>query len=446
VGPGYLLTQPEDLTAYAFDATPLTQPPAAVVRPGSAAEVSAILELANREGIPVVPRGAGTNLSGGAVPVSHGILLVLNRLDRILEIDEANLTATLQAGVILADLHREVESRGLFYPPDPSSLRVATIGGTVAEGAGGPRAVKYGTTKDYVLGLEVVLPTGEIIRTGGKTVKNVSGYNLTQFLVGSEGTLGVVTEVTVRLLPLPEAKRTGLAIFASLEAAAEAVSGIIRRRIIPRTLELMERASIALIEDYCPSGLPREAAAVLLIEVDGSQADVPYQWQRVREACREHGAQEFREAATPEEAEALWAGRRSHYAALARARPSIVIEDVTVPRQAVPAMVRAIREAAARHGIEVGLVAHAGDGNMHPDIIYDARDPEQQRRAQALAGDIFRAALALGGTITGEHGVGLLKAPYLEWQWGREGVAALRRLKRALDPNNILNPGKIFPA
>lgn len=372
------------------------------------------------------------------------MVVVTTQFNRILEIDEDNLTATVQPGMILADFHHAVEAVGLFYPPDPASLSVATLGGTVAEGAGGPRGVKYGTTKDYVIGLEVVLASGEIIRTGSKTMKDVSGYDLTHLFVGSEGTLGIITEITVRLLPLPEAKETCLAVFDSIDDAARAVTATIRSRIIPATLELLDDVTMRCIEAYKPTGLPQDAEAILLIEVDGSREEVARQLDRVVASARQAGAREVKVAQNEAEREALWQARRSAFAAMSRARPSIVVEDATVPRPAIPAMVRAIREAAHRHRVQVGLMAHAGDGNMHPQIMCDLRDEEEMGRVELFTQEIFRAALEMGGTLTGEHGIGLQKRPFLAWQFGDGGVEAMRRIKHALDPNGILNPGKVL--
>ncbi|MFH1484754.1 MAG: FAD-linked oxidase C-terminal domain-containing protein [Chloroflexota bacterium] len=445
VGKEDLFTSPEDLVCYSYDATPTPHLPDAVVLPSSVEEISSVLKLANEEKIPVVPRGAGTNLSGGTVPVRSGIVMPLTRLNRIIEVDEENLTATVQPGVVLADFQREVESRGLFYPPDPGSINVATMGGTVSEDAGGPRGVKYGTTKDYVKGLEVVTPRGEIIRAGGKTVKNVSGYDLVHLFVGAEGTLGIITEITVRLLPLPEAKRTCLAIFNTIDAAAEAVSAIIRKKIVPACLELLDDVTMAHVEAYKPVGFPLGAEACLLIEVDGSAAEVPILLERVSEACRQQGAREVKVAQTREESEALWTARRIRFAALARARPTIITEDATVPRPALPKAMRAIKEAAKKYDVQVGLVAHAGDGNIHPGIMCDARDAEEMHRVQLFTEEVFKVALELGGTLSGEHGIGLLKSCFLPWQHSDETMETMRRIKQALDPNNILNPGKIFP-
>ncbi|MBI2909926.1 MAG: FAD-binding protein [Chloroflexi bacterium] len=445
VGKGNVFTLPEDLVCYSYDATPTPHSPDAVALPDSAQRISAILKLANEKKIPVVPRGAGTNLSGGTIPIQGGIVLPLTRMNRILELDEDNLTATVQPGLVLADFQREVEGRGLFYPPDPGSLNVATMGGTVSEDAGGPRGAKYGTTKDYVKGLQVVLPTGEIIRTGGKTIKNVSGYDLTHLLVGAEGTLGVITEITVRLLPLPEAKLTCLAIFNTIDEAAEAVSAIVRNRIVPASLELMDDVTISYVEAYKPVGLPRDAGACLLIDVDGSAVDVPILLEKVSALCRQQGAREVRVAKTKEESDALWAARRIRFAALARARPTIITEDATVPRPLLPKAIRAFKEAAREYNVQVGFVAHAGDGNIHPGIMCDARDAEEMGRVQLFIQKVFKTALELKGTLSGEHGIGLLKSSFLPWQHGDEAVEAMRRIKRALDPNDILNPGKIFP-
>jgi len=444
VGEEHVLTAPEDLVCYAYDATPFTYLPDAVVIPGDTAEVAEVLRLANWERIPVIPRGSGTNISGGTAPERGGIVLHMSRFDKILEIDEENLTATVEPGVILADFHKAVEARGLFYPPDPASLSVATLGGTVSEGAGGPRGLKYGTTKDYVLGLEVVLPTGEVLWTGNKTTKNVSGYDLTHLFVGSEGTLGVITKIILRLLPLPPAKRTLLAIYDDLDDAARTVSAIIAARIIPTTLELMDRATMEFIESYKPVGMPLDAEAVLLIEVDGDADQVDREADIVAEACRRHGAREVQVARDAEEAERLWAGRRTAYAAVARRYQTVIVEDATVPRNKLPQMVRRTRELAEKHGLTVTILAHAGDGNMHPLILTDIRDAEQMRRVEEFTADLFAAALEMGGALTGEHGIGLLKKEFLKWQYGEAGVALMRRIKAAFDPNHILNPGKVF--
>jgi glycolate oxidase len=372
------------------------------------------------------------------------LVLAMVRMDRIIEIDAENLTATAQPGVILGRFKKEIETTGLFYPPDPSSFNVASLGGTVAESAGGLSGVKYGTTKDYIIGLEVALASGELIRVGGKTLKNVSGYDLTHLFVGSEGTLGVITEVTARLLPLPEGRRTALAVFDRIEDAAEAVSQIIKHKIVPRSLELVDGESMKWIEAYRPTGLPLDAEAILIIEVDGRLAQLDGDMEQVVAACGEQHAREVRVAQTAEEADALWAARRAHYPALARSAPTIIIEDVTVPRHHLPRMVKMVKEASQRLGLQIGMVAHAGEGNLHPDIMCDVRDAEQMARVERFIEELVREALALGGTLTGEHGVGSMKAPFMSWQFGEAGIDVMKRIKATLDPKGILNPDKLF--
>jgi len=434
----------EDLVAYTNDATHRRELPAAVVAPESVDEVAAVLRYANGRGIPVTPRGAGTGLAGGAVPAPGGLVLDLKRLNRILEIDDRNLTATVECGVVTGDFQREVEARGLFYPPDPQSLAVCTIGGNVATRAGGPRGVKYGTTKDYVLGLEAVLPDGSVISYGGKSVKMSAGYDLARVFTGSEGTLGVITKVTLRLLVLPPCRRVMVAAFPELDSAAEAVSALIARGAEPSMLEMLDRIAVASLQRYLPLGLPPELEAFLIIEVDGHPAKVEEDCALVAEVCREYGVHEVRVARDAAEAERILQARRALFPAAARAAPNLVIEDATVPRTQVPAMVRAIRRIAERHRVLISITGHIGDGNLHPGIIMDRRFPESVRRAEQAMAEIAREALNLGGTLSGEHGVGLLKAPFLEWEFGEAGVALMRRLKRAFDPHGIMNPGKIL--
>lgn len=445
VGTRYALTDPVELACYAYDATHHTYHPDIVLMPADVEEVSAILRLANRERIPVVPRGSGTSLSGGATPVRGGIVLRTVRLNRILEIDTANLTATVEPGVVTGDFQRAVESVGLFYPPDPSSLSVSTMGGNVGHGAGGPRGVKYGTTKDYVIGLEVVLADGRILQTGGKTVKNSSGYDLTHLLVGSEGTLGVITKINVRLLPLPEAKQTALAVFDSLDTAAEAVAQIIAAKIVPTTLELVDNFTLRRVQEYKDVGLPNDAQGVLLMEVDGFNEEVAHQITVVADIAERCGAREVKVARTREENDHLWSARRSAYAALAKTRPTALVEDATVPRNRIPDIIRKMYDLAHKYDVEVTVVGHAGDGNTHPVVLTDWRDREEMERADKFSDELFRAAVAMGGTLSGEHGIGVSKAKYMAWQHGREGLAAMRLVKQAFDPNGILNPGKVIP-
>lgn len=445
VGEQHVLHSPADLAAYAYDATPLYRSlPTVVVFPGSTADVQAILALASSRGIPVIPRGSATNLSGGTVAINGGIMLVMTRMARILEIDAANLTATVQPGVTTAALAKEADARGLFYPPDPGSQVVSTIGGNVAENAGGLRGLKYGVTRDYVMGLEAVLPTGETIRTGGKNAKDVAGYDLTRLLVGSEGTLAVITEVIVKLIPKPASKRACLALFDDLEKAAHTVARIIENRIIPCTLEYMDRGTVKAVEDFAHVGLP-DCEALLFIEQDGPQAVVDADIELVGKICREEGARDVKVAATPEEGTKLAEARRFALSALARLRPTTVLEDATVPRSRLAEMVRFIADTARRYNLEICTFGHAGDGNLHPTCLTDERDHEEIERVEKAFAEIFDKALAMGGTITGEHGVGVAKQDYLEWKAGAAGIEVMRRLKAAFDPAGILNPGKVLP-
>lgn len=444
LGQENVFTSKEDLICYSYDSTPVDALPDVVAAPATRDEIVAIVKLANEEKIPVIPRGGGTNLSGGSVPVSGGIVLALHRMNKILEVDTDNLTVTSEPGVITAKLHQAVEKAGLFYPPDPQSMFMSTIGGNVAENAGGPRGVKYGVTRDYVLGLEVVTPTGEVVRVGGKTIKNVSGYDLIRLFTGSEGTLGVITEITLRLVPMPEAKRTLLALFDRLDDAAQAVSGIIKQRIIPTTLELMDHKAMELIEAFKPVGFPMDVEGALLIEVDGSAADVDSQIVKVEETCKACGAREVKVAQDAAQAAQLWIGRRSAFGAMARSARTVLTEDATVPRSRVPDIVRVIQQAAEKHRITIPILGHTGDGNMHPCILCDDRDPEEMKRVDAAVDEIFEAALAMGGTLSGEHGIGIIKQKYMEWEFGQAGLDMMRAIKKAVDPNNIMNPGKIF--
>lgn len=440
VGERNALLDPADLAAYAYDATHYTCVPDIVLLPADTTEVSAILSIANRELIPVVARGSGTSLCGGATPLHGGIVLHLARLDRVLAIDPVEFTATVEPGVILADFQRQVERLGLFYPPDPSSLSVATLGGTVAQGSGGPRGVKYGTTKDYVIGLEAVLADGRVLCTSAD-----DGYDLTHLLVTSEGTLAVITKITVRLLPLPEAKQTALAVFDSFETAAEAVAALIAARIVPTTLELMDNFTIRKVEGFRPVGLPVDAEGMLLMEVDGYPAEVAQQVEEVAAIAARSGAREVKVARSREENDTLWAGRRAAYAALAMARPTAVVEDATVPRNRIPDVVRKLKGLATKYRLEVTVLAHAGDGNTHPIILCDWRDNEEMERVHRFADELFRATVAMGGTLSGEHGIGIVKNRFMEWQHGPAGIAAMRLVKQVFDPNNILNPGKVLP-
>jgi len=445
VGPEHIKDDEATRVAHSYDATPMLQAlPDAVVYPSSTDEVSRIMKVLSRHRIPVVSRGSGTNLAGGTVPVSGGVVMVMHRMNRILEMDLENLTAVVQPGLITRDFMAEVERHGLFYPPDPSSMAISTIGGNIAEGSGGLRGLKYGTTKDYVIGLEAVLASGEIIRTGGKLMKDVAGYDLTKLLVGSEGTLAIITEATLKLIPPPEAKRTMLAMYRSLDDAARTVSKIIEARIIPATLEFMDNPTIRVVDGFAKLGLPHDMEAILLIEQDGDPAAVARDIERIADICRAERADRVEVAATPEEGLKLMTARRSALTALARLRPTTILEDATVPRSKIADMVREIGRIAAKYNVHIATFGHAGDGNLHPTATTDARDRDEIERVEAAFEEIFEAAIRLGGTITGEHGVGIVKAPFLEWKVGAAGIAVMRGIKQAFDPDNLLNPGKMF--
>jgi glycolate oxidase len=440
---GEVFTQHEDLICFSYDALNQKYLPEAVAFARTAGQVSELLRLANRHLFPIIPRGSGSGFTGGSVPVNGGLVLSLTRMNNIIEIDTDNLFAEVEPGVITAAFQSAVEKHGLFYPPDPASLKFSTLGGNVAECAGGPRCVKYGVTKDYVLGLEVVLPGGDIVKTGAKTMKSVAGYDLTSLLVGSEGTLGVITRIYLKLLPLPETRRTMQAIFLSMDAAAKTVSEIIRAKIIPSTLEFIDQAAIRCVEDYLKAGLPVHAEAILIIEVDGDKEVVDKYAAKIEQICMHGGAEKVKTAQTAQEADELWKVRRSISASLLRLNPHKINEDITVPRSRVPDIIRTIREIAQRaHLINVNF-GHAGDGNIHTNFMINRDDHDELERAEQAVSDIFRATVAYGGTISGEHGIGIAKAPYLTLEVGEKGIEIIRRIKQSFDPNNILNPNKI---
>jgi glycolate oxidase len=446
VGDAHVLTAEEDLLAYGFDATWYESRPLAVVLPAQTSEVCALHQIAARERLALTPRAMGSGLSGGAVPFGGSLVLGVMRMNRILEIDERNAVAIVEPGVVNADLQRAVEARGLFYPPDPSSLKQSAIGGNVAENAGGARCLKYGVTGDYVMALEVVLPGGEILRTGGKMLKNVTGYNLRALFTGAEGTLGTITQITLRLLPKPRFTRTATAVFADIEAAAATVNATMQAGLQPTAIELMDRLTMQCVEAMAPTGLPIDAEALLLFAVDGNhEAIVEADLESIAAIARDLGATATRVAADEAESERLWSARRAISPALARRRPHKLGEDISIPRSEIVAMIRAVREIAARHRLEIPLFGHAGDGNLHPNILCDRRDPEEMARVRPAAREIFEAAVALGGTLSGEHGIGLLKKQFLELDLGPEAIATMRRIKDAIDPLGIMNPGKIFP-
>jgi glycolate oxidase len=447
VGQEGVLTSPEDMVAYSFDSTFAEHRPDVVVLPTTTDQVSRVLALAHQKRLAVVPRGMASGLAAASVPFDGGIALSLTRLNRILEIDEENMTATVESGIVTADLQAEVEKRGLFYPPDPSSIKQSTIGGNIACNAGGPRCLKYGITGDYVLGLKVVLADGRVLETGGKAIKDVVGYDLNSLFVGSEGTLGVITEALLRLTVKPKYVRTARAEFLALDDAARTVNAILSAGIVPATLEMMDETAIACIEEAMELGLPLDVEAILIIEADGSDEDaVVREIEAAAHICRENGARDVSVAKDEDERASLWQARRSVSPSLARKAPNKLGEDITVPRSAIPEAIRRIKAISAKYGLPIVVFGHAGDGNLHPNILFDKRDPDQWHKIEPIVGEIFGTALDLEGTLSGEHGVGTLKRPYVEQALGSVSIDVQRSLKQALDPLDILNPGKVLPA
>ena len=449
VGQSNVLVSAEEMEPYTHDeVVGLRADPEVVVRVTSAEQVAQIFRLAQRERVPVTPRGAGYGLSGGAVPVHGGIVLSTEKMNHILEIDPENLMVTVEPGVITGDIHRAVEAEGLFYPPDPASLDSCSIGGNIAEGAGGPRAVKYGVTKDYVCGLEIVLPSGEIITCGGKLVKNVTGYNLVQLLIGSEGTLAVVTEIILRLLPLPKVQIDLLVPYDDFQAAASTVSDFIAHRVLPTTIEFMEQDSILAVERLLQREMPyHDAQAHLLIQLDGNRREaVDADCEVVGNLCLEHGARDVLVAKDQHTRDRLWEARRLIIDALNHESPMNHMEDVVVPRAEIPPLLKGIKEIARRHSVRIVCFGHAGDGNVHVNVLKDnIPDDRWEPLVPAVTEDIYRLSLSLGGMITGEHGVGVTRRKYLPLALDEVQIEVMRRIRAAFDPNRILNPGKIFP-
>jgi glycolate oxidase len=445
LGAEQVFLEETDRATYSYDAAVLEPVmPAIVLRPGSPEELGQVVRLCHENSLPLTVRGAGTNLSGGSIPGRGGAVVLTTALNKILEINEADLYAVVQPGVITARLAAAVEAKGLFYPPDPGSMAVSTLGGNVAENAGGLRGLKYGVTRDYVMGLTFFAATGESIKTGSRTVKCVSGYNLAALLVGSEGTLGVISEITLKLIPLPSARRAMMATFDTVRQASETVAAIIAAKIVPATLEFLDNFTIRAVEDYSHAGLPTDAAALLLIEVDGHPAVVAEEAGRVEALCRRHAAAQVYTAQDAAERDRVWSARRSALPALAKLKPTCVLEDATVPRSRIPAMIQALEEISRRYDLPIGAFGHAGDGNLHPTILTDRRNREEWARVEAAVDAIFAKALELGGTLSGEHGIGKAKARFLAKEFGQGTILYSRRIKAAVDPNNILNPGKII--
>lgn len=434
-----------DRLSYSYDAAVLDQVlPALILRPVSSEALGQAIRLCNENSLPLTVRGAGTNLSGGTIPKEGGVVILTTALNRILEINEGDLYAIVQPGLVTAKLAAAVEAKGLFYPPDPGSQAVSTIGGNVAENAGGLRGLRYGVTRDYVMGLEFFDSNGELVKAGARTVKCVTGYNLGGLLVGSEGTLGVFNQIILKLIPLPASRKAMMAVFDDVLKASETVASIIANRIVPVTLEFMDNFTIRAVEDFSHVGLPTDAAALLLIEVDGHPVQVADDAARVEELCRRMGAMEVRVAETAQERDKVWEARRAALSALSRVRPTTVLEDATVPRSKIPEMISSIEGIARQFDLKIGTFGHAGDGNLHPTILTDRRDAEEWARVERAIDAIFEKALELGGTLSGEHGIGSAKSRFLEKETGRGAIMYSRRIKAALDPKNILNPGKVI--
>ncbi len=445
VGDEDILTDREDLESYSYDATTTwAHVPDVVVFPTSTEEVSKILKLANENLIPVTPRGSGTNVSGGSVPIMGGIVLCTARMNRIIEINKENLVAVVEPGVVLQDFNTALAKEGLFYPPDPQSFLAATIGGTVAENAGGPAGVKYGVTKHYVLGLEVVLADGSVVNLGGITSKNVTGYDLPMLFTGSEGTLGVITKITLRLLPKPPFTKTLMAVYSDLTIASDSVHKVLSAGIVPSKIELLDNWVIRSIEEMMSMGLPTDADAILLFECDGIRSAVEEEIRHIESVCKEGGAVDVRVAETQEEADKYWLARRAGFAAVFRKAPTVLAEDVTVPRDKIPMLVSKCKELSKKYDVEVVIIGHAGDGNLHPSILTNIQDREHYERATSCMHDIIEYALEIGGVLSGEHGIGLEKKKFLAKAMDPKAIEILRSIKRVLDPNNILNPGKIW--
>jgi glycolate oxidase subunit GlcD len=444
VGRDDILYDLKDLIAYSYDATPRQEMPDVVVFPRTTAEVSAIMKLAHREGIPVIARGAGTNLSGGTIPVRGGIILEMSRMNRILEINTANQRAVVEPGVVNLDLQNALAPLGFFYPPDPASQKSSTLGGNVGENAGGPLCLRYGVTSKYVCGMEVVLADGEVVEIGDY-VADPPGYDLRGLLIGSEGMLGVATKLILHIIPKPEATRTMLAIFDHLEDGGRAVSEIISRGILPGALELLDKKMCWVIEQSVSAGYPTDAEGVLLIEVAGLADTLDKQVEEISEICQKNKVRELRIAQTDAERDALWKGRRGAFGAVARICPPYSVCDGTVPRDKLAQALHRVGEIAEKYHVLIANVAHAGDGNLHPLILFDANDPEERAAAKKAGNEVLDTCIAFGGTITGEHGIGLEKMSAMPLMFHPADIAAMRRIKEVFDPDDILNPGKMFP-
>jgi glycolate oxidase len=439
---GRYLDRPEELACYAYDAFVVEALPDAVIFPETTQEVSNIVKIASRYKVPVTCRGAGTSVCGAPIPVRHGIVLCFSKMDKIIDVNTRDRYIIVQPGVVNADVQKALAPFGFFYPPDPGSMSTATIGGNMAMNAGGPRCLKYGVTVDYVLGMEVVLASGDIIRFGSKNIKDVTGYKLSSLFCGSEGTLGIITEAILKVRPLPETVKTLMVTFDDLDNTAKAVTDIIGSGIIPVAMELMDKLTLNTIEDGANLGLDREAQGSLLIEIDGMKEACEREMTLIIEKVKENGAIHVQEAGSEVERERLWTARRSAYGVFAKLAPDIVSEDVTVPVSKVPEMIRKIVDITDKYGLKVGVLAHAGDGNMHPMIPANKADKEEWQRVERAFDEIFKAAAALDGTLSGEHGIGLAKSDYLPLVMNTATIDFMKKIKQAVDPDGILNPGK----
>ncbi len=440
-----VLTAKEDLNAYSYDGTTTwTHMPDVVVLPTTTEQISRVLKLANENKVPVTTRGAGTNVSGGSIPIKGGIVLCTVKMNKILDINKTNLTATVEPGVVLQNFNTALAKEGLFYPPDPQSFLGCTMGGTVAENAGGPYCVKYGVTKQYLLGLEVVLANGYVMKVGGVTVKNRTGYELVMLFTGSEGTLAVITKITVRLLPMPAASKTMMAVFDDMIAGGQAVSNIIGSGVVPAKSAFVDNFVIRRIEQMTPMGLPLDANALMLLMDDGNPAAVETDTQQIVDILKKSGAKEVKIAKDADEAAAYWKMRSAGFAAVFGAAHTVLAEDVAVPRDKLAEFIKKLGEISERTGFFIQYLGHAGDGNLHPSIFTDIRKEDEFARAQAAMGEIFRAALSLGGVLSGEHGIGLEKQRFLKEAMDPVALDLMKKIKGILDPNNILNPGKIW--
>jgi glycolate oxidase len=445
VGRGDVLTKKVDLASYAYDGTTSwIHEPDVVVFPTSAQEIAAILKLANKHKIPVTPRGGGTNVSGGSVPIKGGIVLCTTKMNKILIIDKENLTASVEPGVVLMDLNTALAKERLFFPPDPQSFLGATLGGVIGENAGGPACVKYGVTKQYILGLEVVLPTGDLMHVGSLTMKNVQGYDLTMLFTGSEGTLGVITKAHLMLKPMPLARKTLMAVFDDVAIAGETVYRVLSSGVIPGKIELLDNWVINSIERLAPMGLPTDADAVLIFEVDGIPEAVEKEAKQVEEVCKQYGAKEVQVAKDQAEADRYWAARKAGFAAVFSAAPTVMAEDVTVPRTKIPDFIRKVKGLCQSRGIEYNIIGHAGDGNLHPALLTDIKKKKEFELAEKTMEEIISYAVEIGGVVSGEHGIGLEKKKFLKKAMDPLAIEMMKGIKRIVDPYNILNPGKIW--